>query len=68
MNKAVIEFHGYLTVEPDGAEYEGGTMTEREAREWLSTAMARGDKHAEYYATSAGLVGSVTYEDYEPDE
>lgn len=68
MNKAVIEFHGYLTVEPDGAEYEGGAMTEREARDWLSTAMARGGKHAEYYTTTAGLVGSVTYEEHVPEE
>ncbi|MFJ4768500.1 hypothetical protein ACIP88_05185 [Streptomyces uncialis] len=68
MKKAVIEFSGYLTVYPDGDEYEGGTMTDRDARGWISHAMARGDKHAGTYSTSAGLVGSVEYEDYDPDE
>lgn len=68
MKQAVIEFSGTLTVYPDGDEYEGGAMSERDARGWISHAMARGDKHAGNYLTSAGLVGSVTYEDYDEDE
>ncbi|MYW28350.1 hypothetical protein [Streptomyces sp. SID2119] len=67
MKKAVIEFSGYLTVYPDGDEYEGESMTLEEARGWVSHAMARGDKHAGNYWTSAGA-DSLTFEDYDPDE
>lgn len=67
MKKAVIEFSGWLTVYP-GDEYEGEEMTDEEARGWISHAMARGDKHTGQYLTSAGLAGSVEYEDYDPDE
>jgi hypothetical protein len=65
VKQAVIEFSGTLTVYPDGDEYEGGEMSERDARGWISHALTCGDKHAWNYSTSAGLVGSVTYEDYE---
>lgn len=67
MKQAVVEFHGYLTVFPDGDEYDGETMTLEDARGWVSHAMARGDKHASGYLTSAGAV-AVTYEDYDEDE
>lgn len=67
MKQAVIEFHGYLTVFPDGDEYDGGEMSDADARWWLSTALARGDKHAWQYLTSGGVT-SVSYEDYEEDE
>lgn len=67
MKKAIIEFSGTLTVEPDGDEYEGGEMSADDARGWLWHALARGDKHASYYSTS-GAVTSIEYEDYNPDE
>jgi hypothetical protein len=67
VKQAVIEFSGTLTVYPDGDEYEGGEMSERDARGWISHALARGDKHASSYSTSGGFV-SVSYEDYDEDE
>lgn len=66
MKQAVIEFSGTLTVRP-GEDYEGGEMSLEDARGWLSTALARGDKHAWQYLTSGGVT-SVTYEDYDEDE
>jgi hypothetical protein len=66
VKQAVIEFSGTLTVHPND-EYEGGEMSERDARGWISHALARGDKHASGYSTSGGLI-SVTYEDYDEDE
>lgn len=67
MKKAVIEFSGTLTVYPDGDEYEGGEMTENDARGWVWHALARGDKHAGNYDTSGGVT-AVTYEEYDPEE
>lgn len=66
MKKAVIEFTGTLVVYPDGDEYEGGEMSERDARRWLSAALTRGDKHAWQYVTTGGVT-SVSYEDYDED-
>lgn len=68
MKKAVIEFSGTLVVYPDGDEYEGGEMSDSQARDWVSHALARGDKHAWNYLTYGGPVGVVTYEDYEEDD
>ncbi|MEV4037687.1 hypothetical protein [Streptomyces umbrinus] len=67
MKKAVIEFSGTLTVFPDGDEYEGGEMSLEDARGWVGHAMARGDKHAGNYMTSAGA-DAVTYEEFVEDE
>jgi hypothetical protein len=67
VKQAVIEFSGTLTVYPDGDEYEGGEMTERDARGWISHALSRGDKHAGNYLTSGGLT-SITYEKYDEEE
>ncbi|MFE7397998.1 hypothetical protein [Streptomyces sp. NPDC057557] len=67
MKKANIEFSGTLTVYPDGDEYEGGEMSDRDAQDWVWHALARGDKHAGTYSTSDGVT-SVSYEDYDPDE
>jgi hypothetical protein len=67
VKQAVIEFHGYLTVFPDGDEYDGEEMPERDAQGWVWHALARGDKHAGNYMTSGGAV-SVSYEDYDEDE
>ncbi|MFE5093265.1 hypothetical protein ACFRCI_23610 [Streptomyces sp. NPDC056638] len=67
MKKANIEFSGTLTVYPDGDEYEGGEMSDRDAQGWVWHALARGDKHAGTYSTSGGVT-SVSYEDYDPDE
>ncbi|MFJ5103218.1 hypothetical protein [Streptomyces sp. NPDC088554] len=67
MRQAVITFSGTLTVYPDGDEYEGESMTLGEAHGWVAHAMARGDKHAGNYLTSAGA-DSLTFEDYNPDE
>jgi hypothetical protein len=66
VKQAVIEFSGILIVRP-GEDYEGEEMSSDEARGWLYTALARGDKHAWQYSTSGG-VESVTYEDYEEEE
>jgi hypothetical protein len=66
VKQAVIEFTGTVTVRP-GEDYEGGEMSLDDARGWLSTALARGDKHARQYLTSGGVV-SVSYEDYDEDE
>ncbi|MFJ3248364.1 hypothetical protein [Streptomyces sp. NPDC086782] len=68
MKQAVIEFSGTLTVYPDGDEYEGGEMSERDARGWVSHALARGDKHAWNYTASGGSPISISYEDYDEDE
>ncbi|MEU7243370.1 hypothetical protein [Streptomyces sparsogenes] len=67
MKQAVIEFSGTLTVYPDGDEYEGGEMSERDADGWLSTALTRGDKHAWQYTTSGGVT-AITYEDYDEED
>lgn len=67
MKQAVIEFTGHVTIYPDGDEYEGGELSATDAYFWLSGAMARGDKHASSYNTSARVV-AVTYENYAPDE
>lgn len=67
MKQAVIEFSGTLVVYPDGDEYEGGTMSDRDAQGWVWHALSRGDKHAGNYLTSGGVV-SVSYEDYDPEE
>ncbi|MDH6625778.1 hypothetical protein M2271_003589 [Streptomyces sp. LBL] len=67
MKQAVIEFSGTFTIYPDGDEYEGGEMPDRDAYGWVSHALARGDKHAGNYLTSGGVT-SATYEDYDEDE
>lgn len=67
MKQAVIEFTGTLVVYPDGDEYEGGEMSESDARGWVSHALRRGDKHAWNYSTSGGVT-SVSYEDYEDED
>ncbi|MFE0326290.1 hypothetical protein ACFW08_05675 [Streptomyces sp. NPDC058960] len=67
MKQAVIEFSGTLVVYPDGDEYEGGELSDRDAQGWVWHALARGDKHAGNYLTSGGVV-SVSYEDYDEDE
>lgn len=68
MKRAVIEFSGTLTVYPDGDEYEGGGMSEREAANWVYFAMERGDKHAGSYTTYARPDGPVVFEEYDEDE
>ncbi|KPC89917.1 hypothetical protein ADL27_38550 [Streptomyces sp. NRRL F-6602] len=66
MKQAVIQFSGYLTVYPDGDEYEGGEMTIEDAHGWVEHAMSRGDKHAGNFLTSASAE-SVEYEDCDED-
>ncbi|MGW2950742.1 hypothetical protein [Streptomyces eurythermus] len=66
MKQAVIEFTGTLYVRP-GEDYDGEDMSVEDARGWLSTALARGDKHAWQYLTSGGVV-SVSYEDYDEED
>jgi hypothetical protein len=68
VRKAHIPFSGTLTVYQDDDEYEGGEMSASDARGWVWHALARGDKHAGNYDTSGGPDGSITNEDYDPDE
>lgn len=68
MKKAYIEFSGTLLVEEDGDEWEGGEMSDQEARGWVGHAMARGDKHACNYTFYGASPTSVTYEDAEDEE
>ncbi|MFE5159107.1 hypothetical protein ACFRNT_11345 [Streptomyces sp. NPDC056697] len=67
MKQAVIKFSGTLTVYPDGDEYEGGEMSENDARGWVWHALARGDKHADNYTTSGGVT-SIAYENYDEED